>query len=122
LKVFLDEGVHEIVSEYLPSHAVENVRELGLKGVKKEDYWPMSRRRGFEAFVTNDKRLEAEGQLRRRPFGTLILSVTNWELISPMSRKSPRRWSVPGPGRLRRSAAAASSRAALASPESPALI
>ncbi len=39
--------------------------------------------REFGAFITNDKRMEAEVQLRRCPFGTLILSVTNWELMKP---------------------------------------
>ena len=83
MRVCLDEGVPEIVAEYLPGHHVENVRELGLKGVKNGKLLAQVEAREFEAFITNDKRLEAEGQLRQRPFGTLILSVTNWELMKP---------------------------------------
>jgi hypothetical protein len=37
----------------------------------------------FEIFVTNDKRMEAEGQLSGRTFGSLVLSATNWPIILP---------------------------------------
>jgi hypothetical protein len=83
LRVCLDEGVPEQVAEYLPGHDVRNVRELGLKGVKNGKLLAQVEAREFEAFITNDKRLEAEGQPRRRPFGILVLSVTNWELMKP---------------------------------------
>jgi hypothetical protein len=75
--------VPEQGAEYLPGHQVESVRELGLKGVQNGKLLAQVEARGFDVFITNDKRLEAEGQLRRRPFGVLILSVTNWELMKP---------------------------------------
>ncbi len=37
----------------------------------------------FDAFITNDKKMEAEGQLSRRSFAILILSATNWNVIKP---------------------------------------
>jgi hypothetical protein len=102
LRVFLDEGVPEAVAGYLPGHVVESVRELGLKGVKNGKLLAQVEARGFEAFVTNDKRLEAEGQLRRRPFGTLILSVTNWELMKPHVAKVAEALELAEPGSIQK--------------------
>jgi hypothetical protein len=59
------------------------VRSLGLKGTRNGRLLAQVEARQFEAFVTNDKRMEAEGQLRRRPFAILVLSLTNWKLMKP---------------------------------------
>jgi hypothetical protein len=83
LRVALDEGVPEDVIGYLLGHDVKSVRMLGLKGVKNAKLLAAVTAGGFEAFISNDKRMEAEGQLSRRPFAILILSATNWNVIKP---------------------------------------
>lgn len=83
MKVCLDEGVPEKVAEYLLGHEVESVRSLGLKGLKNGRLLAAITASGFGAFITNDKRMEAEGQLRGRSFAVLVLSVTNWKLMKP---------------------------------------
>jgi hypothetical protein len=83
LRIALDEGVPEDVIGHLPGHDVRSVRMLGLKGTKNGKLLAAITLAGFEVFITNDKRLEAEGQLRRRPFATLLLSATNWNVIKP---------------------------------------
>jgi hypothetical protein len=87
LRVALDEGVPEPLADYLPNHDVQSVRQLGLKGVKNGKLLATIEALGFEAFITNDKRMEAEGQLARRTFGILVLSATNWPFILPYAHK-----------------------------------
>jgi len=81
--VALDEGVLEAIGGHLPGHDVHGVRQLGLKGVKNGRLLAAIADRAFDAFITNDKRMEAEGQLSGRPFAILILSATNWPVIEP---------------------------------------
>jgi hypothetical protein len=71
------------VIPHLPGHDVQSVAMLGLKGTRNGKLLAEVEARQFEAFITNDKKLEAEGQLRRRPFATLLLSATNWNVIKP---------------------------------------
>jgi hypothetical protein len=80
LRVAFDEGVPERLAKYLPGHATQSVRQLGLKGVKNGKLLAAIEALAFEVFITNDKRMEAEGQLSGRTFGSLILSVTNWPI------------------------------------------
>jgi hypothetical protein len=56
---------------------------LGLKSVKNGQLLALIERAQFDAFITNDKKMEAEGQLSCRPFAILILSATNWNVIKP---------------------------------------
>jgi hypothetical protein len=83
LKIAPDEGVPEGFIEHLPGHHVQSVRQLGLKSVKNGQLLAFIERAQFDAFVTNDKKMEAEGQLSRRPFAILILSATNWNVMKP---------------------------------------
>jgi len=58
-----------------------------LKGVKNGRLLAAIADREFDAFITNDKRMEAEGQLASRPFAVLILSASNWPVIEPRVMK-----------------------------------
>ena len=83
MKVAFDEGVPERLAKYLPGHEAHTVRQLGLKGLKNGKLLAAIEALAFEVFITNDKRMEAEGQLVGRTFGSLILSATNWPIILP---------------------------------------
>jgi hypothetical protein len=83
LKIALDEGVPEGLIEYLPGHDVQSVRQLGLRGVKNGKLLAAITEAAFDAFITNDKKMEAEGQLRLRPFLVLLLSTNHWPSIIP---------------------------------------
>ena len=83
MKVILDEGVPEPLAAHLPGHDVQSVRQLGLKGTKNGKLLKAVEAAGFEVFVTNDKKMEAEQQLQRRPFAILVLSACNLPVILP---------------------------------------
>jgi hypothetical protein len=110
LKVALDEGVPEGLIEHLSGHDVQSVRQLGWKGVKNGQLLTFIERTHFDAFITNDKKMEAEGQLCLRPFAILILSATNWNLIKPPPAPSRMRWRQQSRERSRASMSAGLSR------------
>ena len=56
---------------------------VGIEGRKERAMLALIERAQFDAFITNDKKMGAEGQLSRRPFAILILSATSWNLIKP---------------------------------------
>lgn len=82
-RIALDEGVPEQIAVHLPGHDVQSVRELGLKGVTNGRLLDAIEAGGFRAFITNDKRMEREQELSRRPFATLLLSTNHWPTIEP---------------------------------------
>lgn len=81
MKAILDEGVPEALADQLFGHEVSTVRAEGWKSINNGKLLDRIEAAGFEAFLTNDKRMEREQQLKERPFATLILSVTNWNII-----------------------------------------
>jgi hypothetical protein len=81
LKVLFDEGVPEALAEHLPGHEVSTVKRQGWRSIKNGKLLDLIESTGFEAFLTNDKRIVFEQQLLDRPFATLILSVSNWNII-----------------------------------------
>jgi hypothetical protein len=82
-KVALDEGVPEQIALHLPGHDVHSVRQLGLKGTKNGRLLDAIEAGEFRAFITNDKRMEREQNLSRRPFAILVLSTNHWPTIEP---------------------------------------
>lgn len=83
MKIAFDEGVPERLAKYLPGHEVRSARKVGLKGLKNGKLPAAIEALDFEIFITNDKRMEAEGQLSGRTFGSLILRAANWPTILP---------------------------------------
>jgi hypothetical protein len=86
--VFLDEGVPERLEQHLPGHEVESVGSLGWKGTRNGKLLAAVEGAGFNAVITNDKRMETQQRLLRRPFAVLILSATNWPVIEPHVAKA----------------------------------
>jgi hypothetical protein len=81
LKAILDEGVPEALAGRLLGHDMSSVGLEGWKSIKNGKLLNLIEAAGFAAFITNDKRMEKEQALHRRPFATLILSVPNWNII-----------------------------------------
>jgi hypothetical protein len=81
--VALDEGVPEQIAPRLAGYDVQSVRQLGLKGVTNSRLLDVIEAKGFRAFITNDKRMEREQNLSRRPFAILLLSTNHWPTIEP---------------------------------------
>lgn len=81
MRVILDEGVPPELAHCLTGHEISTVKIQGWRGTKNGKLLDLIEGAGFEALVTNDKRMEHENNLRLRPFATLVLSVSNWNII-----------------------------------------
>jgi len=81
--VALDEGVPEQIAARLAGYDVQSVRQLGLKGTTNGRLLDAIEAKGFRTFITNDKRMEREQNLSRRPFAVLLLSTNHWPTIEP---------------------------------------
>lgn len=75
--MILDEGVPEPLGRHLPAHDVTSVGRLGWKGTRNGKLLAAIEAAGFEAFITNDKRMEYEQNLMRRSFAVLLLSTNH---------------------------------------------
>ena len=73
----------EKLERHLPGHEVESVGSLGWKGTRNGKLLAAVEAAGFRAMITNDKNLETQQELLRRPFAILVLSATNWPVIEP---------------------------------------
>ena len=60
-------------------HEIQGVRQPGLKGTKNGKLFAG----GFDAFISNDKRLEFGQDVSRRPFAVLLLSTNHWPTVRP---------------------------------------
>ena len=77
-RVILDEGVPKKVALYLPGHDVTDVHEAGWDGVKNGKLLALIEKAGYDAFISNDKRIEFEQDWSKRPFAALLLSTNHW--------------------------------------------
>ena len=82
MKTILDEGVPHALAESLDGHEVSTVQSEGWRGIKNGKLLDLIEDSGFDALITNDKRIEREQQIERRSFAILVLSVSNWDIIS----------------------------------------
>lgn len=83
MKTFLDEGVPEGLEPYLAGREVSTVKRKGWNSIKNGKLLALIEKSGFEALITNDKRMEREQQLKRRPFATLVLSANHRPTMEP---------------------------------------
>jgi len=86
-RVILDEGVPARLANYLPDHNVTDVHKQGLDGIKNGKLLAVIEGLGFDAFISNDKRIEFDQNWSRRPFAALLLRTNHWNTISQMSAR-----------------------------------
>lgn len=60
---------------------MQSVRQLGLKGTKNGKLLAALEAAGFDAFVTNDKRLEFDQNVSSLQFAVLLLSTNHWPTV-----------------------------------------
>lgn len=86
-RIILDEGVPRQVGDYLPGSVVTTVPEEGWGSMKNGALLALIGKAGFDAFITADKNLEAQQNLRGLSFGILLLSTNHWPSIKPHVEK-----------------------------------
>ncbi len=82
-RIILDEGVPKKVALSLPGYDVTDVHEAGWDGVKNGQLLALIERAGYDAFISNDKRIEFEQDWSKRSFAALLLSTNHWDTLEP---------------------------------------
>ena len=83
MKAILDEGVPEALADRITGHDVSSVKAKGWRSVKNGKLLALIEKAGFDAFISNDKRIEFDQNLSKRPFAVLLLSTNHWKTLEP---------------------------------------
>ena len=76
MRILLDECVHAGVRAAFPGHSVSTVTEAGWRGTKDGSLLSLAER-GFDVFVTIDRKFEHQVDLRAFALGFVIVRVAS---------------------------------------------
>ncbi len=82
MKVLLDEDLPHKLRPNNPNHDVSTVAYLGWDGLKNGELLQTAEDSGFEVFVTGDKNLSYQQNLKARRIAIVVLSAQEWPTIS----------------------------------------
>lgn len=78
MKILFDQGVPAPLRRFLPGHAVVTAYESGWSTLQNGDLIRAAESSGFDAFVTTDRNLKYQQNLKNRKMAILVLLSTNW--------------------------------------------
>jgi putative NIF3 family GTP cyclohydrolase 1 type 2 len=81
MKVLLDEDLPHKLRLGLTNHDASTVAYVGWNGLKNGELLSAAETAGFEVFVTGDKRLRHQQNLKERQIGIVLLSVQDWPTL-----------------------------------------
>lgn len=101
MRVLLDECVNPRVRAAFPDHDVKTVLEMGWCGITNGKLLALAQGL-FDVFVTLDKNLEYQQNLRLLKFGIVVVGVPDNKLVSyrPLFPELLRTSEVIGPGEV----------------------
>ena len=80
MKIIIDECVPHIVKKRLPNRQIKTVQEMGWAGVKNGELLKLVEDE-FDVFVTSDKNLRYQQNLRNRSIAVLLLPSNQLPII-----------------------------------------
>ena len=81
MKLLLDECVPRKFKNHLPGHECHTVPEAGLGGKKNGELLSLAESAGFQVFLTLDRGIEYEQNLRRRRIGIVLIRAKSSRLV-----------------------------------------
>jgi hypothetical protein len=81
MKLLLDECVPRKFKNHLPGHECQTVPEAGLGGKKNGELLSLAESAGFQVFLTLDRGIEYEQNLRRRRIGIVLIRAKSSRLV-----------------------------------------
>jgi hypothetical protein len=81
VKVLFDQGTPTPLRRALVGHAVETAYERGWSVLKNGELIAAAEAAGFEVFVTTDKQLKYQQNLKARTLSIIVLLTTSWPRI-----------------------------------------
>ena len=102
MRVLLDECVPRKFRNSLPGYDCRTVPEQGLAGKKNGELLSLAEKHGFQVFVTLDRSLEYEQNLRQRTIAVILICAKSSRLadLSPHSSEIVRVLGSIQPGEL----------------------
>jgi hypothetical protein len=82
MKILLDNGVPEGLRKHLAPHLVLTARTFDWATLKNGDLIAAAEQKGFELFITNDKSIRYQQNLKDRKIAILSLSDNRWPRVS----------------------------------------
>ena len=83
MKVLLDECTPRVVKKCLPGMDIRTVQELGWSGLKNGELLAAAEG-GFDVFITTDKNLRHQQNLRGRRFAILLLPSNQVPIVEAL--------------------------------------
>ena len=80
MKLLLDECVPRKLKNYLPGVECQTVPEAGFAGRKNGELLSLAERAGFQVFLTVDRGIEYEQNLRHRTIGVVVIHAKSSRL------------------------------------------
>jgi len=80
MKLLLDECLPRKLKNHLPGHECHTVPEAGWAGKKNGDLLSLAELSGFQVFLTLDRGLEYEQNLKRREIAVILISAKSSRL------------------------------------------
>ena len=81
MRLLYDQGTPVPLRESLSEHDVSTAYECGWSTLKNSDLLDAAEREGFEVFVTTDRNLRHQQNLRARSIAIVVLTTTSWPRI-----------------------------------------
>ncbi|MGA7382011.1 MAG: DUF5615 family PIN-like protein [Terriglobales bacterium] len=80
MKVLIDECIPRQFKQTLSSHECRTVPEVGLAGKKNGELLTLAEAAGFDVFLTIDRGIEHEQNLRRRAIAVILIRAKSSRL------------------------------------------
>ncbi len=80
MKLLLDECVPRKLKNHLPGMKSKTVPEAGFAGKKNGELLSLAERAGFQVFLTVDRGIEYEQNLRHRTIGVVVIHAKSSRL------------------------------------------
>jgi hypothetical protein len=101
MRVLFDNGVPRGVAAALPEHIVEEARSRGWDLLRNGELLEAAESAAFDVFVTTDRNLGYQQNLRNRKLAIVVLSKGRWTLIQTRLAEIAKAVSEASPGSFR---------------------
>lgn len=81
MRVLFDNGTPRGVAEGLSGHTVEEARSRGWDTLGNGELLDAAEANGFDVFVTTDRNIRHQQNLRNRKLAVVVLGKARWRLI-----------------------------------------
>jgi len=83
VRVLLDEDLPHKLRLAILNHDVSTVAYVGWAGLKNGQLLRATEDAGFQVFVTADKKMSKQQNLKGRALAIVVLSTIDWEIMKP---------------------------------------